>query len=77
MDETMSHSWSFSHATGSWVHRPWWKVAINTALRSLQRGRPSMLLVYTKAHLPCTPDDPARQPTAIGYGIGWIPRRTT
>ena len=50
---------------GGWLHRPWWKVAINTTLRALQRG-PKKWLIYTR----CSMDgDP---PTVLGYGFARV-----
>jgi len=57
---------------GSWVHRPWWKRAINTALRAVQHGRPRMLLVYSKT----VADDNGRPLWCYGYGFGWIGMRS-
>jgi hypothetical protein len=52
-----------------WVHRPWWKVAINTVLRRLQYGRPACWLVYSKTTVDGEP------PAVLGYGFGLIPMR--
>ena len=54
---------------GSWNHRPWWKVAINTVLRLVQRGRPTNWLVYTRSTVDGEP------PAVLGYGFGRIPMR--
>lgn len=53
---------------GRWLHRPWWKVAINTTLRALQtRQRPARLwVVYTRC------DDSTSPPTVLGYGFGRV-----
>lgn len=51
---------------GRWLHRPWWKVAINTVLRALQPRRRWKWVLYTRT----TRDgDP---PTVLGYGFGRI-----
>lgn len=62
-----AHPWY--RTDDGWRHAPWWKRAINTVLRALQRGRPVAWLVYTR----CTIDgDP---PAVLGYGFGRIPMR--
>lgn len=50
---------------GDWLHRPWWKVAINTVLRAIQ-PRTRAYLIYTKC------DDDTEPPTVLGYGFGLI-----
>lgn len=47
-----------------WRHRPWWKVAINAALRKIQKGRQSQWLIATKA---AGSDLFTCEPVAIGY----------
>jgi hypothetical protein len=49
---------------GKWLHRPWWKVAINTVLRLVQPGR-WKFVIFTRS----TRTDP---PRAIGYGFGRV-----
>ncbi len=48
-----------------WVHRPWWKVAINTVLRAFQ-PQLRKWLVYSVT------DDSTTPPTVLGYGFGPI-----
>lgn len=50
---------------GDWRHRPWWKVAVNTALRFFQRG-PRKFVIYTRC------DDTTSPPTVTGYGFGRV-----
>lgn len=61
-------AWIF-HADSGWRHAPRWKVAINTALRRLQRGRPRVWLVYSNT---TTDGDP---PEVLSYGFGRIAMR--
>ena len=61
---------NWEHANGAWLHRPWWKVAINTVLRALQPW-PRKLVIYTR----CEHNgqlEPARVWEAVGYGIGKV-----
>ena len=51
---------------GGWMHRPWWKVLINTPLRLLQYGRSYRWLVYTRSTAVGTP------PKVLSYGFGPI-----
>lgn len=54
-------------------HRPWFKVAINTALRFVQtRRRPARLLVMVSYF-----DGPGDDPSArcVGYGFGRVEHR--
>lgn len=54
-----------------WLHRPWWKVAINTALRFVQpRGPGRKLVVFTRVD--ASGETPARPPRVTGYGIGLV-----
>ncbi len=52
------------------MHRPWWKVAINTVLRWLQPHTPRKLVVYTR----CTDceDGSDSPPRVLGYGFGRV-----
>jgi len=52
-----------------WRHRPWWKVAINTALRKIQKGRKSQWLVATKA---IDQELAAGKPVTIGYCLARV-----
>ena len=55
---------------GRWLHRPWWKVAINTVLRVFLTG-PGTTEIYTR----CEHNgqrEPARVWEAVGYGIGKV-----
>lgn len=52
-----------------WRHRPWWKVAINSALRFVQRGRKHQWLIATKAKVYASPD---RHPDVEGYSFELI-----
>ena len=54
---------------GQWLHRPWWKVAINTALRAVQPW-PRKLVVVT-----CAEDGPDDRPRAIGYQLRIVEHR--
>ena len=54
---------------GGWNHRPWWKVAINTILRLLQRG-PVKWVIYTETPA-IDPADP-NPPKVIRYGFGQV-----
>ena len=56
--------------SAGWLHRPWWKVAINGLLRRLQPHTPNKWVVYTVC---TTPDDPDEAPAVLTYGIGPIP----
>jgi len=47
-----------------WHHRPAWKVAINTVLRFVQKGRKHQWLIATKA---AGADLFTCEPVAIGY----------
>lgn len=49
---------------GGWRHRPWWKVAINTVLRAIQRGRKYRWLIASKAS---GGDSPDVEPVLIDY----------
>lgn len=53
------------NASGSWNHRPWWKVAVNTVLRAVQtRRRPADIwVVATK----CINMPHGAAPRAVGY----------
>lgn len=51
---------------GRWLHRPWWKVAINTVLRRLQPGVERKWVVYTVTSVDGDP------PVVHGYGFGRI-----
>ena len=57
---------------GRWLHRPWWKVAINTVLRAFQPW-PRKLVIYTKCER--GPEDPDRPPRVLGYGFGLVLHR--
>ena len=60
-------SWAWTE--DGWRHRPWWKVAINSLLRAVQRrGEGRKLVVFTR----CGPDPAFGPPTVRGYGIGFI-----
>lgn len=54
-----------NHGGGKWSHRPWWKVAVNTILRSFQ-PQAHKWVVFTCADKTTTP------PIAVGYGFGRI-----
>lgn len=56
--------WAFRN--GQWLHRPWWKVAVNTVLRLFQ-PQPYKYVIYTN----CI-DRENERPIAIGYGFGRI-----
>jgi hypothetical protein len=60
---------SWERQGDTWVHRPWWKAIINTALRWLQEGRSPCWLVYTRT---TESGDP---PSVLGYGFGRITMR--
>lgn len=54
---------------GEWNHAPWWKVAINTPLRALQRGRQYNWLL-------CTVSEPGSNPPGVlHYRFGWMKMR--
>jgi hypothetical protein len=52
-----------------WLHRPWWKVAMNTVLRALQPRAARKWVVYTST---TTDGDP---PRVLGYGFGRVLHR--
>jgi hypothetical protein len=54
---------------GSWNHRPWWKVAINTVLRWFQPFTDRKWVVYTVS------TEGGEPPTTLGYGFGRILHR--
>lgn len=58
--------WHF--VDGRWLHRPWWKVAINTLLRLVQPW-PNKFVVCTWIEPTSWPDRPDRCPQAIGFGF--------
>lgn len=51
---------------GRWLHRPWWKVVINTLLRLLQPWTARKFVVYTRSTVE---GDPPRE---LGYGFGRV-----
>ena len=51
---------------GRWLHRPWWKVAVNTILRWLQPGIVCKWVVYTRTTIDGDP------PRVLGYGFGRV-----
>jgi len=53
-----------------WRHQPRWKVAANTVLRLIQRGRPRCWLFVSS----CVngPDGPLGRPACIGYGFARV-----
>lgn len=54
-----------------WLHRPWWKVAINTVLRAMQRRGPGRkLVIFTRCDVAC--ETVTVPPRVLGYGIGWV-----
>lgn len=55
-----------------WRHRPWWKVAVNTVLRKIQRGRKIQWLIATKAP---GSDIFTCEPVAIGYCLTKVEMR--
>lgn len=52
---------------GGWGHRPWWKVAVNTALRLLQPQQ-LKLVIATRCEEPVG-DEP---PRVLGYSLRWV-----
>lgn len=60
--------WTFDPGFG-WRHRPWWKVAVNTALRSLQSRGPGRKLVIATRCVGGNDHDPDDPPRAIGYEL--------
>lgn len=56
--------WTFRN--GQWLHRPWWKITVNTVLRLVQ-PQPYKYVIYTN----CI-DRENERPIAIGYGFGRI-----
>lgn len=56
--------WEF--ADGRWMHRPWWKVAINTALRAVQRKRSKKLVIATISTQLGSP------PRVLGYKLAFV-----
>jgi hypothetical protein len=65
-------AWRF--VEGRWLHRPWWKVAINAVLRLLQPW-PNKLVVCTWIEPIAEPDHPDRCPHAIGFGFRRVMHR--
>jgi hypothetical protein len=57
---------------GDWLHRPWWKVAINTALRAFQ-PQPRKWVVYTRTE----GGSATAPPRVLGYGFGRVLHRPT
>lgn len=51
---------------GAWMHRPWWKVTINTVLRWLQPGIARKWVIYTRSTMDGDP------PEVLGYGFGRV-----
>lgn len=50
---------------GSWMHRPWWKRWLNTALRAVQTSeRPARLVVIATV---C--DESTEPPRVLGYAF--------
>ena len=73
MKDLHPDAWVF--ADGQWLHRPWWKVAVNALLRSVQPW-PRKIVIYT---LTATtgPDREDVRPRAVGFGIGRVLHRGT
>ena len=63
----MTSAWLRLH-DGRWLHRPWWKVALNSLLRWLQPKRSRKLVICTRAYM----DDPSGTPRVIGYTLAFI-----
>jgi hypothetical protein len=58
-------SWRRDPETGQWMHRPWFKVALNSALRFVQtRRRPARLFVLATR---CADD--GNPPAVLGYQL--------
>ena len=57
-------AWSF--VDGAWLHRPWWKVAINTVLRAVQPQRRKWL-IYSRCF-----GGGVEPPICVGYGFGRV-----
>ena len=57
-------SWRLNNH-GEWNHAPWWKVAINTPLRAIQRGRRYNWLLCTVVE----------EPGLMSYEFAWIRMR--
>ena len=65
---TYPDSWKLTD-DGRWIHRPWFKVVINGALRLFQPG-PVKWVIFTRCDqtLPGSPTPPK----VLGYGFGPI-----
>lgn len=59
------------HSDG-WVHRPWWKVAINTVLRMLQPGMRHRWLIVTEVDFDSLV---AGKPIVTGYSFSRVEMR--
>ena len=69
-DEYKGAGWWFCHVSGCWMHRPWWKVAVNTILRFFQRRGPGdKYVIFTKADYGY---DGEKTPITRGYGFGKV-----
>lgn len=55
-----------------WTHSPWWKVVINTFLRSMQRRRKYRWLIVTKIN---TESFIHGRPIVTGYGFRKVEMR--
>lgn len=55
---------------GKWLHRPWWKVAVNTVLRRFQRKRSKKLVIATISTIVGEP------PRVLGYKLAFVEHRT-
>ena len=51
---------------GHWLHRPWWKVAVNTVLRLVQTPLRRRLVVVSRVE-----PGPYR-PRCVGYGLALV-----